>query len=47
MIKEMREKAAGEKQKQVIEKAQDAQNAYNTAKAHMEKTKRALSIVKD
>ena len=47
VIKEMREQASGEKRNQIIEKAQDAQNEYNTAKARMEKTQRALSIIKD
>ena len=42
VIKEMRDQAAGEKRKKIIEKAENVQNAYKTSKAHMEKTKRAL-----
>ena len=47
VIKEMRDQASGQKRDKIIEKAENAQDAYNTTKARMEKTQRALSIIKD
>ena len=38
VIKEMRDQTSGQKRDKIIEKAENAQDAYNTTKARMEKT---------
>ena len=43
----MRDQASGQKRDKIIEKAENAQDAFNTTKARMEKTQRALSIIKE